>query len=181
MAMYILFTNCATFETLKCHRTTLCCQNTFFWCQKTPFNYQKSTLCCQVPWTKFQEGFWPLLSSLSTRFSYEKKITRAKTKYLLNGQRRERSCNYLTKSESLIFSVLLKHIDERNTEQKISIIKAIVFCLIMGCLSSSIYKFLALFMFICFIGLANYILACEYNKLVQINMQLCAILLQSEN
>ena len=79
---------------------------------------------------------------------------------MINDNQRERSCNHLTKSESLKFIVLLKHMDKRT---------------------SSMYKFLAFFMFICCIGMAIYILACEYKKLAQINVQLRAILLQSEN
>ena len=98
-----------------------------------------------------------------------------------DNQRRERSFNHLTKSESSIFSVLLKHIDKKNTEQKIFVIKGIVFCLIMGCVSGSMYMFLAIFMFVCCFGLAIYILACGYNKIAQINVQLRPILPQSEN
>ena len=92
-----------------------------------------------------------------------------------------RSCNHLSKSKSLIFGVLLKHIDKKNTEQRISVIKGIVFCLIIGCFLGSMYKYVAIFMFVFCIGLAIYILACKYNKLAQINVQLRAILLQSEN
>ena len=87
----------------------------------------------------------------------------------------------LVKSDSLIFSVLLKSIDKRKTEQKISVIKGIFFCLIMVFFQGSMYKYLAIFKFVGCIAPASYILAYEYNKLAQINVQLRAILLQSEN
>ena len=92
-----------------------------------------------------------------------------------------RQCNHLSKSESFIFSVLLKHIDKRNCKKKIFVIQGIILSMIMGSCSGSMYKYLAVFLYVFCIALAVFILAREYNKLAHINVQLRAILLQSEN
>ena len=56
--------------------------------------------------------------------------------------------------------------------------QGIILSMIMG--SETMYTYLAVFLFVCCIAVAIYILAGEYNKLAHINVQLRAILLQSE-
>ena len=91
---------------------------------------------------------------------------------MVNDNQQKRNCNHLSKSESLIFSVLLKHSDKRNCEQTIFVLKCIILSMVMGACSGSIYKYLAVFLFVSCIALAVYLLICEYQNLAYINLQL---------
>ena len=60
-------------------------------------------------------------------------------------------------------------------------LKGILASMMIGAYSGQLYKYLAVFLFLSYLALVVYILICKYEKLAKINLQLRAILLQSED
>ena len=79
-----------------------------------------------------------------------------------------------------MFTILLKHVDKRASQQTIFILKGVLLALIMGIFSDRFFNNLAGLLMVVCLGLITYVIIAEYQKLHRINRELRAVLDYSE-